>query len=76
MKYVVASFNRETGQHEKDIDLKIDDAAELARIFDEPVERFVDMYPIDAARAASLHSAYGVEVDLTTFDNFLEVQAD
>lgn len=70
--YVVSEFDRATDELLSEVRLASPDGAELARLFGEPPDTFVNSYPIGAKEAEALEARYGLECDLVRNIYFLD----
>ncbi|MFJ8884164.1 hypothetical protein ACIRJR_12230 [Streptomyces sp. NPDC102402] len=70
--YVISEFDRATEELLSEVRLRSPDGAELARLFGEPLDTFVNSYPVGAKEAEALGARYGLEFDLATSAYFLD----
>ncbi|WP_434096446.1 DUF7683 domain-containing protein [Streptomyces mobaraensis] len=73
--YTVTAYPKDSDFPASETELTDADPAFLAGLFGIPVERFVDVYPMDAEHMAVLERTAGLAFDPAAYDYFLEVTA-
>ncbi|MFD7288692.1 hypothetical protein [Streptomyces sp. NPDC059863] len=73
MKYSITTFEKGSDAFIDEVELKVCNVDALAALFREPVETFVNVFPIGSAEAVGLVEMFGIDLDLAAADHFLEV---
>ncbi|WP_189549175.1 DUF7683 domain-containing protein [Streptomyces lavendofoliae] len=75
MKYVVVAYDKISEAAEEETDLSAVGADRLARLIGIPVDRLVDVYPLDERHRAALAGWADLTFAPDTYDYFLEAEA-
>ncbi|WP_371794129.1 hypothetical protein [Streptomyces sp. NBC_01718] len=70
--YVVTEFDKATEELLSEVQLENPDGTELAQLFNEPLNTFVNSYPIGTKEAEALATRYGLKFDLIKNNYFLD----
>ncbi|WP_327149297.1 DUF7683 domain-containing protein [Nocardia sp. NBC_01329] len=73
MKYSITTFEKGSDALIEEVEVEVCNVDALAALFREPVETFVNVYPISSAEAVGLVEMFGIDLDLAAADYFLEV---